>query len=782
MAKKPNGRVDVNNIVPTKWEHNPLYYTMAEFYNDNKNNINPQTGEKGIVQIFNEGGSRSSKSFEAYSLLISFCDANRKAPISIYVIRQTLKNARDIAYQEDFVTLLKLSGLYYPELARNENQSPEYTLWGSTIKFKGLDGNEELGRSDIIYVNEALDIKNEKVFDNLVLRCEMLLICDWNPKYSSHFLFKYEGRFNTLFTHTTFVHNKFINSTVRGKILSYSPWDFKDFDFITGKWKCPIEERSINLYNQEQGTINLHDWMVYGEGIRCPEEGAVFKNINWIDEFPNDCEEVHFGLDFGYTCLSGDTLIETIKGEKRLDCIKENDYIFTSEGYKRVIKLNKIGKQKVVEKYIELDFGYRKIISTFDHKFKTDKEWKQLKDLQKGGKLALSANLMGKHTEDTQTVNTQTIFSDQRLKKGYIELFGNFIMGKLKKVNKFITLMEMRLITTSLTLLKLAIQNTQNNIISLKEMYVKMGSPKKIGMKEGLLLLLNYNLLKKSVNHADRNSLRQTLIKHIVPVNAIISTNIRLLNLMKRIFAHGVEGLSKEINILNKKLVQANAPIVYREIIDIKTVNEYEVDVYDLNVETMHEYFANGILVHNCDPSVLTKVGRKGKSIFIEYLTYSSFEDTDLLYQVLMPFLLEEQERRKKEAHGHEVANIIVACDSADKYKDTHFVRALNASISAENKRIKRENERNKRDLDFGKIHGIQFSKVKKPMITVRISLMKKFQLNVVKNQNAEDEFTNYAYMMIEGRQTNIPIDAWNHGIDSANYCIWMFWKWFFGS
>ena len=84
MAKKA--------LVPKKFETNQLFYTMAEYIHDNKDNINPETGEKGIINIFNEGGSRSGKSFDAYALLIYLCDQYRKNPLSIYVVRKTLKN------------------------------------------------------------------------------------------------------------------------------------------------------------------------------------------------------------------------------------------------------------------------------------------------------------------------------------------------------------------------------------------------------------------------------------------------------------------------------------------------------------------------------------------------------------------------------------------------------------------------------------------------------------------------------------------------------------------
>lgn len=470
-----------NELVIKNFDPNKLFYTMVGYIAENKNKINPNTGLKQRINICCEGSSRSGKTFDIFDLIIFLCSQfSGKKPLSIYVVRKTLKSCREIAYKEDFVKKLSLLSIYNTNYARNENQAPEYLLWGSTIKFIGLDGGEELGRSDVIYVNEALDINNEKTMNNLLMRCEMLALFDWNPKYSKHFIFKWEGRFNTLFTRTTFRDNKHLDPVVRAGLLAKCPWDFKDYDEEKGKWKVPVEERSSNVYNIEQGTVNLHDWMVYGEGIRCPEEGAVFKNITWVDKIPDDCDSIHFGLDFGYTN----------------------------------------------------------------------------------------------------------------------------------------------------------------------------------------------------------------------------------------------------------------------------------------------------------DPSVLTKVGRKGKNIYIQYLTYTPYDNTDSLYKAVMPYLLAEQKRRKKESNGLDTAHIVVACDSADRYKDIHFVRELNAIILNQNKQIINDCIKSGLNPDEHKIHGIQFSKVKKPMVTVRINNMKKYNLHIVETPEAVEEFDNYIFMVIEGNETNIPIDKYNHGIDSAGYCIWMFHKW----
>jgi len=411
--------------------------------------------------------------------------------LSIYVVRKTLKSCREKTYDEDFVPHLKRRKLWNPRNATNEGQSPEYVLWGSTIKFIGLDADEELAGSDIVFINEALDINSEKTINNQIMRCRKLAIMDWNPKLSFHFLFKWEGRFNTLFTRTTWRDNKHIPETVLGTILGYCPWDLKDFDEATLTWRVPESERSPHPVNVPEGTANMHDYLVYDLGLSAPETGAVFKDVTFIDSFPDDCDDVVWGCDFGYSI----------------------------------------------------------------------------------------------------------------------------------------------------------------------------------------------------------------------------------------------------------------------------------------------------------DSTVLTKCGRRGKDVFIEYMTYTPFAHSRLLFDHVMPILQKEVALREIEAGGLDFPSIYVACDSADKFKDMQYVKELNAYISDHNRPLQAlldiaQYDDERKRIQGEMIHHIGFFKVKKPHVVVRLANMKKYRIHVVKYLNgttqtpAVDEFTNYVYMVIEGREVNIPIDAWNHGIDSSGYAIYHFWRW----
>ena len=153
------------------------------------------------------------------------------------------------------------------------------------------------------------------------------------------------------------------------------------------------------------------------------------------------------------------------------------------------------------------------------------------------------------------------------------------------------------------------------------------------------------------------------------------------------------------------------------------------------------------------DPSVLTRVGRKGKDLYIEYLTYQSCSNPDILFDLIEPIILSERERLALYEEGVEPEPIVVSCESADKYKDVEFVRSLNYICCS-------------RDYDWG------FKKIKKPSIHTRLQIVKRFRLHIVKSKESVKEHNNYVYRIIEGRVTNIPVDDYNHGIDSYGYAV----------
>lgn len=238
------------------FDPNRLFYKMAAKWAEFK-----KAGKQLI--ICNEGGSRSSKTWDAFHLLIAICAHNQDAELDIYILRDTLKNCRSKTFK-DFKKLLKICGLLSTTSILGENQSPHVRLYGNNLYFHGLDDekNTEGYPSDILFVNEVLETKEAKV-EGLLMRCRKLVIFDWNPKFTKHWVFNYEGRDNVLFTHSTFKDNKHLEQNIIDKINSYNP---------------EIEE------NVKNKTANLYRWRVYGLGVRSDQEGNIF-NDSQLNKF-----------------------------------------------------------------------------------------------------------------------------------------------------------------------------------------------------------------------------------------------------------------------------------------------------------------------------------------------------------------------------------------------------------------------------------------------------------------------------------------------------------------
>lgn len=258
----------------TTYQPNRCYFEMMRNY---KEHHRPDV----CLTFCNEGGSRSGKTFDTFDLIADFCLLSRR-PLMVYVLRDTLVNCKDYTLQ-DFKEKMRLRGLYDDSSLTGEGQRPEYRLNGSIIRFRGLDkmGEKEGFSSDICFFNEVLSGITKEQFESVTMRCKLLAILDWNPRYTQHWAFDLEGQPDVYFTHTTFRDNVHCPASVARRILSYEP----------------------TPENIEAGTADKWRWLVYGLGVRAAMEGLVFPDIEWIEpeEWPDDLQCTGYGVDFGFT-------------------------------------------------------------------------------------------------------------------------------------------------------------------------------------------------------------------------------------------------------------------------------------------------------------------------------------------------------------------------------------------------------------------------------------------------------------------------------------------------
>ena len=217
--------------------------------------INEYSLKNKRLIICNEGGSRSSKTWTTFYIIIWICLSNKNKNLDIYILRNTLVKCRDYTWR-DFVKVLKLTGVFRQDCIK-ESPKPYYNLCGNNIYARGLDdeNNSEGYPSDILFFNEVLEIQKSQV-SGLQMRCRKLIIFDWNPKFTKHFIFDYENQPGVIFTKTTYKHNPFLESAIVSEIESYEP-------------------NEINIKNR---TVDLFRWRVYGLGLRTDQEGNIFND------------------------------------------------------------------------------------------------------------------------------------------------------------------------------------------------------------------------------------------------------------------------------------------------------------------------------------------------------------------------------------------------------------------------------------------------------------------------------------------------------------------------
>jgi phage terminase large subunit len=272
-------------------------------------------------------------------------------------------------------------------------------------------------------------------------------------------------------------------------------------------------------------------------------------------------------------CFIGSTLIETDRGLKPIKSIDENDFVFTSFGFRQVLKKFDNGLKQVNKYLIQFDIFSLSLSCTDDHLINTDKGWIKISELKSGTTVYLSKNLTEKYISYIQK---NDIFRGGQ--KECTSKFGSSIMDQLKKVIMFIIKIQTRGITFRKILNLKKNQNIRLNTEKREQKTILNGL--KILIQKAVKLLKNGISQKKGLNGTKNKGLAHGKIvnlKHLFVSN--VGKNTR----------QGIQEFQNFVEITVKH---------------VHCENVGEMNVYDLMIKDQHEYFANGILVHNCiDPT-----------------------------------------------------------------------------------------------------------------------------------------------------------------------------------
>jgi len=307
----------------------------------------------------------------------------------------------------------------------------------------------------------------------------------------------------------------------------------------------------------------------------------------------------HF--DLVMACFVKGTNILTDKGQKPIEEIKVGDMVMTRKGYRRV--KNKIQHIKKVISNIGLT-------GTPDHPvFSNNNKIKDLKDITYKDKLYIwnkqkierLSYIKAQNIIDTQNRSIETIdctsWEEQNGKLvlfTYIEKFGLICLEKLLKGLSYIIRMGTQVIT-KLKILKCFLdENICGNTWKTKEEKSKLGSVLRKtevkSTKEYENIIKTKKKQKQSVRFVKRFFMRLQKMLYTVQedvVEKLEKKKIKNQNKQKHV-KYVRNNLKLESHI--KKDVQRSVA---------RKGGEYQL-VYNIEVEGVHEYFANNILVHNC--------------------------------------------------------------------------------------------------------------------------------------------------------------------------------------
>lgn len=229
-----------------------------------------KAAKKGFTTISEQGGGRSSKTYNTVIWLVARCLAAPHTTVSI--CRATLPALKGSVLR-DFEDVMRRAGEWD---AKNFNKSELIYKFpnGSWVEFFSCDNEQKLrGRKrNILFVNEANEIGYME-WQQLKMRTTSLTIIDYNPSFSDeHWICELNRDPRTYHFVTTYKDNPFLEQAVVAEIES-------------------LKRKNRSL------------WRIYGEGLQAAVEGLVFTNVNIVNEVPASPyrRQRFLGCDWGYT-------------------------------------------------------------------------------------------------------------------------------------------------------------------------------------------------------------------------------------------------------------------------------------------------------------------------------------------------------------------------------------------------------------------------------------------------------------------------------------------------
>jgi PBSX family phage terminase large subunit len=372
--------------------------------------------------------------------------------------------------------------------------------------------------------------------------------------------------------------------------------------------------------------INRGKWVILRD--KCPnlaKEGIGYKfpEISMDDKKNPDEKPVKKDDHAMDSCFVAGTLIETNKGQIPIEKIRVGNKVLTREGYKKVIDWGMTNKEATV--YTVKFSNGSSIKATGNHPVRVDgKGFVPVDSLRYGDIVNVSRNwedskcqkqnllsMKGLSTDAIQMRNrclTEDISDAQGEKGTYITKFIKIILEKFQKTTTFTIRTETREITNLIILkwflhlniyrsMEKCLQKLKRSILMLSDHLQKNGiSQRRVlsgieNTDEKLLQIwLNETI---HVNAATKRLVKNPLekinsVQTTVNLNGAETTN----SMMWKKSVNTAESLFSPTSTTKRDSVDVHVVSV--------AIDDQKQAVYNISVEDLPEYYANGVLVHNC--------------------------------------------------------------------------------------------------------------------------------------------------------------------------------------
>ena len=268
--------------------------------------------DSNVRFIFQQGGSRSSKTYSICQMLIVWCLTNPNTGVSI--IRKSFPTLR-ASIMRDFFNIMKELSLY-EEGNHSKTEHIYHFKNGSWVEFFSIDDEQKVrGRKrDILFCNEGNEIEFDE-FHQLVMRTSGKVIVDYNPSDTEHWIYDIINQDNSVLIKST----------------------YKDNPFLTTDQVEYIE----NLIN-----VDENYYKIYALGERPTSQSRVYSHFKqYVDDV--SYEDYCYGMDFGFNHPTS-LILTNFKDNKVF--VKELIYksgLTTSDLIRMMLELN-IDKSKPI--------------------------------------------------------------------------------------------------------------------------------------------------------------------------------------------------------------------------------------------------------------------------------------------------------------------------------------------------------------------------------------------------------------------------------------------------